>query len=179
MKTVKEMLADVRADRDRRQQLEQEQEQKRLDIQKAVSLAEQEMKEALIRQDQEAYHAAEGRLSYEKAALEAFSKVDAWWTEEEANAIIEAAFNACCAEVREKYKEAFDAMMQMEAAISAAETIALDGSTLSNIIRQYRKSDRGWTFSPTKQHVPFTFANSVAQGAGKTYIPPKFGWANP
>lgn len=179
MKTVKEMLADVRADRDRRQQLEQEQEQKRLDIQKAVSMAEQEMKEALIRQDQEAYHAAEGRLSYEKAALEAFSKVDAWWTEEEANALIEAAFNACCAEVREKYKEAFDAMMKMEAAISAAEAIALDGSTLSNIIRQYRKSDRGWTFSPAMQHVPFTFATSVAQRAGTAYIPPKFGWANP
>lgn len=123
MQTVKEMLADVRADRDRRQQLEQEQEQKKLDIKKAASLAEQEMKEALIRQDQEAYHAAEVRVSYEKAALEAFSKVDAWWTEEEANALIEAAFNACHAEVTEKYKEAFAAMMQMEAAISAAEAI--------------------------------------------------------
>lgn len=173
MKTVKEMLEDVRADHAHRQQLEQEQQQKKIECQQAISLAEKEMQEAMARQDQEAYHAAEGRLSYAKSMLNAFTVADVWWTEEEANAIIEAAFHAYIAEVRGKYKEAFASMMQMETAIRDAETIGFDGFTLNNIIRKHRKSNRGWTFSPSRQHVPKPFANDVAQSAGTTYIPPK------
>ncbi len=173
MKTVKEMLADVRADQAQRQQLEQDNQRKKIECQQAMALAEKEMQEALARQDQEAYHAAEGRLSYAKAALDAFVEADVWWTEEEANAIIEAAFHAYVAEVKEKYKEAFNLMMQMEAAIRAAEAIGLDGSSLNRIIRKRRESNRNWSFSTSVHHVPNTFANYVAQGAGTSYIPPK------
>lgn len=173
MKTVKEMLTDVRADQAQRQQFEQEQEKKKLDCQQAVALAEKEMQDALARQDQEAYHAAEGRLSYAKSMLNAFTAADVWWTEEEANEIIEAAFHAYVAETKEKYKEAFELMMQMESAIIAAEAIGLDGNILKNIIRKHRKSNRNWSFSQSRQHVPKTFANDIAHMAGTTYIPPK------
>ena len=88
MKTVKEMLTDVRADQAQRQQLEQEQEKKKLDCQQAVALAEKELQDALARQDQEAYHAAEGRLSYAREVLHTFEAADPWWTQEEAQEIV-------------------------------------------------------------------------------------------
>lgn len=69
MRTIEEMLADVRADLAQRQQNDLENEKEKIRRQQAVAAAEKDMQDALARSDQEAYHAAEGRLAYARAHL--------------------------------------------------------------------------------------------------------------
>lgn len=174
MKKIEEMLADVRADQAKRQQLEQEQKQKKRDLQEAVILAEKEMQEALNRQDQDAYHAAEGRLSYARKVLSAFEAATPWWTQAEAQEIMAAAWNAYMNESREKYKEAFDLLVQIDALFSDIHRIGMIGYTISNIIETTTKIPYYYSFYTNRSTLPRDFANKIAQQAGTTYIPPKW-----
>lgn len=172
MKTVAEMYADLKADVERRQQLEQEQQQKKLECQQSVALAEKEMQEALARQDQEAYHAAEGKLSYAREVLRTFEAADVWWTPEEAQALISAAFDAYCKESREKYKEAFALLLQVDVLLADIHQLGRIGYTCKTTVTGKTKINRDYGFSLTRKTLPKDFANEVAQMAGTTYVPP-------
>ena len=174
MKKIEEMLADVRADQAQRQKLEQEQEQKKRDLQEAVNLAEKELQEALARQDQEAYHAAEGRLSYSREVLRTFEAANPWWTQEEAQEIVEAAWRAYLNESREKYKEVFDLLVQIDALLSDIQSIGKKGHSIDRIITTQTKIKRSYAFAITREKLPDDFAKKIAQMAGTTYFPPKW-----
>lgn len=173
MKTVKEMLADVRADQAHRQQLEQEQQQKKLEYQQAVALAEKELQEALGRQDQEAYHAAEGRLSYAREVLRNFEAVNPWWTPAEGREIVGAAFNAYRIEEKEKYKQVFDLLQQIDVLLEDAYSVSMAGKAIERIIVSKTKTNCGYAFPIMPQRLPQEFANRIAMMAGTSYIPPK------
>ena len=173
MKTVKEMLTDVRADQAQRQQLEQEQEKKKLDCQQAVALAEKELQDALARQDQEAYHAAEGRLSYAREVLHTFEAADPWWTQEEAQEIVSAAYNAYVNETREKYKKVFELLMNIDALLSDIYHIGMDGYSIKRMVSGKTALNPDYGISITRKMLPKSFADEVAHMAGTTYIPPK------
>ena len=171
MKKIEEMLADVRADQAQRQKLEQEQEQKKRDLQEAVNLAEKELQEALARQDQEAYHAAEGRLSYAREVLRTFEAANPWWTQEEATKIVAEAYKAYLNESKEKYKEVFDLLGQLDALLTEIQHIGHGGHTIDHIITQHTKINHRYSFATIRERFPQEFGNKVARMAGTTYIP--------
>ena len=173
MKTVKEMLADVSADQAQRQQLEQEQQQKKIEYQQAVTLAENEMQEALVRQDQEAYHAAEGRLSYAQEVLRTFEADNPWWTQAEAQEIVYAAYHAYTNETKEKYKKVYELLMKIDALLADIHHIGMDGKAIDRIMTAKTNINSFYGFTITRKALPKDFVNNVAKMAGATYIPPK------
>lgn len=173
MKTVKEMLADVRTDQAQRQQLEQEQQQKKIEYQQAVTLAENEMQEALVRQDQEAYHAAEGRLSYAQEVLRTFEAANPWWTPAEVQEIVSAAYNTYRNETKEKYKEVLALLLKIEDLLADIYRIGMDGKSIDRIVTEKTKINHFYGFTITRKTLPKGFANDVAKMAGTTYILPK------
>lgn len=171
MKTIDEMLVEVQADRDRRQQLEQEQEQKRRDYQEAVTLAEKEMHDALARQDQEAYHAAEGRLSYAREVLRAFEATSPWWTPEEAAEILANVFKAYTRENREKYAEVLDHIHKINDLLGEAYHISRQAYSIDTTVRIKLKRLPLYAYSLTRQEVPYDWACHIAREIGQTYSP--------
>lgn len=167
MKTVKEMLDDVRADQAQRQQLEQEQEQKKRDYQEAVALAEKEMQEALARQDQEAYHAAEGRLSYAREVLRTYEAANPWWTPKEAREIVTAAFNAYAIESKEKYQRVFDLLNEANTVLADIYRAGRNGSAIENIINAKANTHFSNGYMVSIQSVPEDFFNKIAMMAGR------------
>lgn len=173
MKTVNEMLADVRADQAQRQQLEQEQEKKKLDCQQAVALAEKEMQDALARQDQEAYHAAEGRLSYAREVLRTFEATSPWWTSEEGTEILANVFKAYRQENREIYAEVLNLIYKINDLLGEANRISRQANIIDTTVRTKLKSKRlpSYAYPIMRQEVPYSWAHNIAMQIGQTYSP--------
>lgn len=171
MKTIDEMLVEVQADRDRRQQLEQEQEQKRRDYQEAVTLAEKEMQDALARQDQEAYHAAEGRLSYAREALRAFEATSPWWTPEEGAEILANVQKAYQKEYREKCTEVLDLIYKINDLLGEARRIAYHAARTDATVRPKLNSKKLpiYVYDAVRKEVPYDWAHHIAMQIGRTY----------
>lgn len=171
MRTIEEMLADVRADHAQRQQNELENEKEKIRRQQAVAAAEKDMQEALARSDQEAYHAAEGRLTYARAHLKAFEAVDVWWTTEEADAIEREAYKAYCGEAAEKYKEAYKLLLQVEELLGERFLIAERTHAIYALIEQHTKPSSCYGFTRLREKLPSAFAEDLARKAGTYYVP--------
>lgn len=173
MKTIDEMLVEIQADRDCRQQLEQEQEQKRRDYQEAVTLAEKEMQDALARQDQEAYHAAEGRLSYAREVLRAFEATSPWWTPEEGAEILANVFKAYQQENRGKYAEVLDLIHKINDLLCEAQRIAHRAARIDATIRPKlnSKNQPVYIYAAMREEVPYDWAHHIALQSGQTYSP--------
>lgn len=171
MKTIDEMLVEVQADHDRRQQLEQEQEQKRRDYQDAVTLAEKEMQDALARQDQEAYHAAEGRLSYAREVLRTFEATSPWWTPEEGAKILANVSKAYQQETREKYAEVLDLIHKINDLLGEVQRIAHRSARIDATVRPKVNSKKLpiYFYNAVQQEVPYDWAHHIAMQIGKTY----------
>lgn len=171
MKTIEEMLADVRADLAQRQQNDLENEKEKIRRQQAVAAAEKDMQDALARSDQEAYHTAEGRLTYARAHLQAFEAVNSWWTTEEAEAIECDVWNEYLHESAEKHKEAYKLLLQVEALLDEAFKIAGKGREIFRLIEQYTKVSCSYGIPATRETLPHAFATDLAWKAGTHYVP--------
>jgi len=175
MKTIKEMLADVRADLAQRQQNDLENEKEKIRRQQAVAAAEKDMQDALAHSDQEAYHAAEGRLTYARAHLQAFEAVNVWWTTEEADAIEQEVYHKYCRESVEKHKEAYKLLLQVEELLGDAFKVAGKARTIFAMIEEHTKVSCSYGIPATRETLPHDFATDLARKAG-TYYAPKSMW---
>lgn len=171
MRTIEEMLADIRADHAQRQQNELENEKEKMRRQQAVAAAEKDMQDALARSDQEAYHAAEGRLAYARAHLQAFEAVNAWWTTEEAEAIEQEVYHEYCRESAEKHKEAYKLLLQVEELLDDAFKVAGKARTIFSLIEQHTKVSCSYGIPATRETLPHSFATDLARKAGTHYVP--------
>ena len=106
MKNTDELMKDLREDIDRRMQAIHAHEQEKAAMAQAVTAAEAGMAAAIAANDGKAHHEAEGALTFAKAKLAALEEVSAWWTPEEAAALIQTMFDACRCECRESINEA-------------------------------------------------------------------------
>lgn len=171
MKTIEEMLADVRVDLAQRQQNDLENEKEKIRRQQAVAAAEKDMQDALARSDQEAYHAAEGRLTYARAHLKAFEAVNAWWTTEEADAIERDVWAEYLRESAEKNKEAYQLLLQVEELLGDAFKVAGKARTIFALIEAHAKPSCSYGIPTTRETLPFVFATELARKAGTHYVP--------
>lgn len=171
MRTIEEMLADIRADHAQRQQNELENEKEKMRRQQAVDAAEKDMQEALASSDQEAYHAAEGRLTNARAHLKAFEAVNVWWTTEEADAIERDVWNEYLRESAEKNKEAYKLLLQVEELLGEAFKIAGKGREIFRLIEQHTKGSCSYGIPVTRETLPRAFATDLALKAGTHYVP--------
>ena len=171
MKTIKEMLADVRADLAQRQQNDLENEKEKIRRQQAVAAAEKDMQDALAHSDQEAYHAAEGRLTYARAHLQAFEAVNVWWTTEEADAIEQEVYHKYCRESAEKHKEAYKLLLQIEELLGERFRIAWKARTIFAMIEEHTKVSCSYGIPASRDTLPRDFSTDLARKAGTHYVP--------
>lgn len=146
MKNTDELMQELREDIDRRMQVSQELEQKKSDRAQAVADAEANMAAAIAANDEKAHHEAEGALTFAKARLAAFEEVSAWWTPEEAAALIQTMYDECGCECRESINEAIALLCAAAEKLQEVNRLAAVGMAYQSRIVKHVPLNHSWGF---------------------------------
>ena len=146
MKNTDELMQELREDIDRRMQASQEHEQEKSVRAQAVADAEASMAAAIAANDENSHHEAEGALTFAKARLAALEEVSAWWTPEEAAALIQTMFDACRCECRESINEAHALLCAAAEKLQEVNRLAAVGAEYQARIVKHVPLTHSWGF---------------------------------